>query len=165
MPKKTVYFASWGKSTILPSLFGSRQNSSSIYFASWGKLHDFIYWQIRTGSDWWFSKILRRVLDRIQFYRIRIGLRRKNLSVRSSLPYTTELNHLENHTVWDKNIFFQCNLSYPIHSESTEANHLGFTKPSSCLLLWCNYLIEAASLRHNRNSSGNNSGTFMHPND
>ena len=55
--------------------------------------------------------------------------------------------------------------SYPIHSVRTEANHLGFTKPSSCLLLWCNYLLEAASLRHNRNSSGNNNGTFMHPND
>jgi len=40
-----------------------------------------------------------------------------------------------------------------MRSLSTEANHLGFTKPSSCLLLWCNYLLEAASRRHNRNSN------------
>jgi len=48
---------------------------------------------------------------------------------------------------------------------STETNHLGFTKPYSCLLLWCNILLEAASLRRNRNSNGNNNGIFMHPND
>jgi len=41
-----------------------------------------------------------------------------------------------------------------VRSLSTEANHLGF-KPSSCLLLWCNYLLGAASMRHNRNSNGN----------
>ena len=54
---------------------------------------------------------------------------------------------------WYKNIFYQCSLLNPMRSLSTEANHLDFTKPSSCLLLWCNYLLEAASLRHNRNSN------------
>jgi len=52
-----------------------------------------------------------------------------------------------------------------MRSLSTEANHLGFTKPSSYLLLWCNILLEAASLGHSRNSNGNSNGTFMHPND
>jgi len=28
----------------------------------------------RTGSDWWFSKILQTGLDRIQNFQIRIGL-------------------------------------------------------------------------------------------
>jgi len=37
-------------------------------------------------------------------------------------------------------------------SLSTQANHLGFTKPSNCLLSWCNYLRGAASLHHNENS-------------
>jgi len=55
-------------------------------------------------------------------------------------------------TAWDKNIFCQCGLLYPMRSLSTEANHLGFTNPSSCLLLWCNYLLEAGWLRHNKNS-------------
>jgi len=50
-----------------------------------------------------------------------------------------------------------------MRSVNTEANHLDFTKPSSCLVLCCNYLLEVASLRHNRNSSGNSNGTFMHP--
>jgi len=50
-------------------------------------------------------------------------------------------------------------------SLSTEANHMGFTKPPSCLLLLCNYLLEAASLRHNRNSSGNSNGICMRAND
>ena len=60
--KGYIYFASWGKTTvgtILPSLFCSRYNSSSCYFASWDKIFDFIYWRIRIGSEWWFSKILR----------------------------------------------------------------------------------------------------------
>jgi len=52
-----------------------------------------------------------------------------------------------------------------MRSLSTEANRLGFTKPSSCLLLSCNILLEAASLRHNRNSNDNSNGMFMHPND
>jgi len=66
---------------------------------------------------------------------------------------------------WVKNIFCQCSLWNPMRSLSTEANHLGFTKPSSCLLLWCNILLEAAWLHHNRNFSGNRNGIFMHPND
>jgi len=36
-------------------------------------------------------------------------------------------------------------------SLSTQANHLSFTKPSN-YLLWCNYLLEATSLLHNKNS-------------
>jgi len=64
-----------------------------------------------------------------------------------------------------KNMFCQCSLLNPTRSLSTEANHLGFTKPSSCLLLFCNILLEAAWLHHNRNSSGNSNGIFMHPND
>jgi len=44
-----------------------------------------LYWRIRTGSDWWFSKILWIRLDRIQFYGIRTGLVLKNFAVRSSL--------------------------------------------------------------------------------
>jgi len=31
-----------------------------------------------------------------------------------------------------------------MRSPSTEANHLGFTRPSSYLLLRCNYLLEVA---------------------
>jgi len=42
-----------------------------------------------------------------------------------------------------------------MRSLSAEANHFSFTKPSSCLLLRCNYLLEAASLRRNRNPNGN----------
>jgi len=41
--------------------------------------------RIRTGSDWWFSKLLRIGLDRIQFLQNRIGLGLKNFTVRSSL--------------------------------------------------------------------------------
>ena len=36
-------------------------------------------------------------------------------------------------------------------SLSTDANYLNFTKPPSYLLFWHNYLIEATSLRHNKN--------------
>jgi len=43
-----------------------------------------------------------------------------------------------------------------MRSPNTEANHLGFTKPPSCLLL-CNYVL----VRHNRNSSDNVNGRFM----
>jgi len=58
-----------------------------------------LHWRIRTGSDWWFSKILRTGLDRIQFYRIRTGLGLKNFTVRSSLVCTTSshdvrINHV-----------------------------------------------------------------------
>jgi len=45
-------------------------------------------------------------------------------------------------------------------SISTEANHLGFNKPFSYLLVRCNL-----SRRHNRNSNGSSNGIFMHPND
>ena len=42
--KGCVYFASWGCAC----------------FASWGKIkYMVLYGQIRTGSNWWFSKILR----------------------------------------------------------------------------------------------------------
>jgi len=44
-----------------------------------------LHWQIRTESDWWFSKICGSGLDRIQFYRIRTGLGLKNFTVYSSL--------------------------------------------------------------------------------
>jgi len=37
-------------------------------------------------------------------------------------------------------------------SLSTEANHLSFSKLSNYLLLWYKYLLEAASLHHNKNS-------------
>jgi len=47
----------------------------------------------------------------------------------------------KNHVLWDKNTFCQCSLLNPMRSLSTEANHLDFTKPSSCVLLWCNYLL------------------------
>jgi len=50
---------------------------------------------------------------------------------------------------WDKNIFCQCSLLNPMRSIRTEANNLVFTKSSSWMLLWCHYLLEAASLRHN----------------
>jgi len=49
-----------------------------------------------------------------------------------------------------------------MRSLSTEANHLGFTKAPSCLLLLCNYLLEATSLRHNRNSNGNSSEWYIY---
>jgi len=39
-----------------------------------------------------------------------------------------------------------------------EANHSTFTKPSSCLLFWHNYLLEADSLHHNKNSKWLKSG-------
>jgi len=41
----------------------------------------------RIRSDWWFLKILRPGLDRIQFYRIRTGLGLQNFTVRSYLAY------------------------------------------------------------------------------
>jgi len=43
-------------------------------------------------------------------------------------------------------------LFYLMRSLSTDANHSNFTKPPSYLLFWHNYLLEAASLRHNKNS-------------
>jgi len=44
-----------------PVTFGSRQKSSSSSFASWGKIKKrmILHWRIRTGSDWWTSKILQ----------------------------------------------------------------------------------------------------------
>jgi len=39
-----------------------------------------------------------------------------------------------------------------MRSLSTQTNHLGFTKLSNYLLLWYNYLREAASLHHDKNS-------------
>jgi len=64
-----------------------------------------LHWRIRTGSDWWFSKILRTGLDRIQFYRIRTGLGLKNFTVRSSLVCTTSshdvrINHVTCQLIW-----------------------------------------------------------------
>jgi len=47
-----------------------------------------LHWWIRTGLDWWFSKICESGLDRIQFYRIRTGLGLKNFTVRSSLQHS-----------------------------------------------------------------------------
>ena len=44
-----------------------------------------LHWRLRTGSDWWFSKILLTGLDWIQFYWIRTELGLKNFIVRSSL--------------------------------------------------------------------------------
>ena len=37
-------------------------------------------------------------------------------------------------------------------SLSIQANHLRFTKPTNCVFLWWNYLLEAESLDHNQNS-------------
>ena len=43
-----------------PIIFGWRQNSLSGAFASWGKIKiHYFTWAARTGSDWWFSKILQ----------------------------------------------------------------------------------------------------------
>ena len=74
--KGCVYFVSWG----------------CVYFASWGCFASWgeikymvLYWRIRTGSDWWFSKICGSGLDQIQLLRIRIGLGPKNFTVHSSL--------------------------------------------------------------------------------
>jgi len=47
-----------------------------------------LHWWIRTGLDWWFSKICESGLDRIQFYRIRTGLGLKNFTVCSSLQHS-----------------------------------------------------------------------------
>ena len=50
MPKGCVYFASWRC-----VYFALR-----CYFASWHKIRYMVlYGRIRTGLDWWFSKILR----------------------------------------------------------------------------------------------------------
>jgi len=52
------------------------------------------------------------------------------------LPSSWCMNHLEkSYVLWDKNIFCQC---ISMRSLRTEANHKGFTKPSSSLLSWCN---------------------------
>jgi len=39
-----------------------------------------------------------------------------------------------------------------MRSISKEANYLSFTMPSSYFLVWCNDLLEATWLRHNKNS-------------
>jgi len=50
--------------------------------------------------------------------------------------------------IYSTNVVFN-----PTRSLSTQANHFDFTKPSNYLLLWYNYLLEAASLHHNKNSN------------
>ena len=77
MLKGCVSFASWG----------------CVYFASRGKIkYMVLHGQIRTGSDWWFSKTLcGSGLHRNQLLRIRIGLGLKNFPVRSSLQWTSTI--------------------------------------------------------------------------
>jgi len=62
-----------------------------------------------------------------------------------------KLNHLEISCRGIKHILPMLSFNLT-RSLSTPANHLGFTKPSNYLLLWYNYLLEAASLHHNKSS-------------
>jgi len=73
--------------------FAFNQSYLAGAFASWGKIKiHHLTGPNRTGSDWWFSKILRTGLDRIQFYWIRTGPGLKNFTVRSSLSVITRGN-------------------------------------------------------------------------
>ena len=99
MSKDYVYFASWGKSTptsILPTTnhiwlkakwlqwcFSlMRDNKNSLFYMGRSGLY-------RTED---FQKFCGSGLDRIQFYRIRTGLRLKIFTVRSSLTESPKLS-------------------------------------------------------------------------
>jgi len=61
-------FASDGKIDTALLNFGNAKGcvyfASRGCFASWGKIkHMVLYWRIRTGSDWWFSKFCGSGLD------------------------------------------------------------------------------------------------------
>jgi len=58
-------------------------------------------WRIRTGADWWFSKICGSGLDRI-----RTGLGLKNFTVRSSLLWPSD-RFLEN-KIWVFALWKKC---------------------------------------------------------
>jgi len=61
MPKGCSYIATWGKSTagtIFPFPFGLSKISPVVILPHEAK-YMILHWQIRTGSDWRFSKILR----------------------------------------------------------------------------------------------------------
>jgi len=47
---------------------------------------------------------------------------------------------------------YHTNAIFQLNKHVTEANHLSLTKPSNYLLLRRDYLLEAASLRHNKSS-------------
>jgi len=66
--------------------------------------------QIRTGSDWWVSKMCGSGLGRIQFYRIRSGLGLKNFTVRSSLDFTQSLLLLKRYRLQKSANFIETNL-------------------------------------------------------
>ena len=61
-----------------------------------------------------------------------------------TLLLTSVTESLGNIVLWDKKHILPI-LSFNLtRSVSTQANHVGFTKPSNYLLLWYNHLLEAA---------------------
>jgi len=83
MPKGCVYFASTMRQKHCWNYFAFNQlhlaegKIAPVLILPYEKKLKYLilHWRIRTGSDWWFSKILR----------IRTGLGLKNFTVRSCL--------------------------------------------------------------------------------
>jgi len=90
MPKGCVHCASWGKSTAFSQIWLVEGKIALVVLLPHVAKYKYmiLHWRIRSGSDWWFKKNCGSGLDRIQFCRIRTGLRLKNCTVRSSLVLT-----------------------------------------------------------------------------